>query len=160
MKHLSSSKQKSQSSTTHRGLRIPGALLLMALCAGCITVRDVQTDARRYPGEIVTHVPPEGAIRHVVLFAFKEGTPPDTQRAVEEAAQTMVAKVPGVRHFEWGTDLNNAARSEGFTHCMIMTFNTPEELQLYLPHPAHAAFKEEAMPHIARLLVLDYRLRR
>ncbi|MBI2432256.1 MAG: Dabb family protein [Candidatus Hydrogenedentes bacterium] len=128
---------------------VAAALLLpgLVLFAGCVTRLQTPT--------AVASLPP-GAVRHVVLFAFKPDTPETTQREVEASSAKLPSQIRQIAAYEWGTDLNQAARSEGLTHCIVFTFNNTADKDLYLNHPAHQAFKQLAMPHIARLLVLDY----
>ena len=76
--------------------------------------------------------------------------------AVQVIPAGSIDQIDVIQDLEWGTDLNEGARSQGLTHCLLMTFNSKEELEIYLPHPKHEAFKELAIPHIAKLTVVDY----
>jgi hypothetical protein len=47
-------------------------------------------------------------------------------------------------------------RSEGFTHCFLVTFRDEQGRATYLPHPEHKKFVELALPRIEKVLVVDY----
>lgn len=95
-------------------------------------------------------------IRHVVLFRWKDGTPPAAVRAIENGFGALPAKIPEIADFEWGTDVSPEGLSQGFTHCFLVTFRDAKGRDAYLPHPAHQAFVEILKPHLEKVLVLDY----
>lgn len=95
-------------------------------------------------------------IRHVVLFALKADATPEQRKVVEETSAALLKDTGLIQHYEWGTDLNNGQRAQGFTHCIVMSFRNAEDLQKYIVHPAHVAFKEKALPIMEKLLVLDF----
>lgn len=97
-----------------------------------------------------------GPVRHVVLFVFKPETPESVKADIIRAACELPREIPLIRTLEWGADLNAGARSQGFTHCFAMTFDTFEDVQTYLPHPAHERFKSLAFPYFDKLLVIDF----
>lgn len=98
----------------------------------------------------------DAPIRHVVLLSFKADIT-DEQRTVVEAASAELMHGTGlIRAYEWGTDLNAGQRSQGFTHCIVMTFDDAADLKAYIVHPAHVAFKEKALPFVEKILVLDF----
>lgn len=95
-------------------------------------------------------------LRHVVLFAFKPGSTPDDIAAIERAFAALPAQIPAIVDFEWGTDVSIEGKADGFTHCFFVSFADEAGRDAYLPHPAHKAFVELALPHKARSLVIDY----
>ena len=95
-------------------------------------------------------------LRHVVLFKFKEGT---TQAQLKEIVDTfggLPAKIDTIKDFEWGTDVSVENKSEGFTHCFFVTFDSEKGRETYLPHPAHKHFVSVVGPHVEKVLVVDY----
>ena len=98
----------------------------------------------------------EGALRHVVLFKFKEGTTPAQLKAIEERFQGLPAKIPEIIDFEWGTDVSVENKAAGFTHCFLVTFRDTDGRDTYMPHPAHQDFVSLAGPAIDEVLVVDY----
>jgi hypothetical protein len=98
----------------------------------------------------------EKVLRHVVLFAFKQGTEPAQVRRIEEAFAALPGQIPTIHDFEWGVDVSIEGASQGFTHCFLVTFRSAEDRNTYLPHPAHKAFGALLHPHLDKVLVLDY----
>jgi len=95
-------------------------------------------------------------VRHVVLFKWKDGTPPATLRSIEDGFRALPGKIAGIADFEWGTDASPEGLSEGFTHCFLVTFRDEKARDAYLPHPAHQAFVDLLKPHLEKALVVDY----
>lgn len=124
-------------------MRVVVMVWTLALLGGCTTT--------------VEEIEIRGGYRHLVLFAFKPDTSEDTRRAIEAASAALPEAIPQIRAFEWGTDITAGERAQGYTHCMLFTFAQAEDIPLYRDHPAHQAFMKSAMPHIAQLLVIDYR---
>jgi lysophospholipase L1-like esterase len=99
----------------------------------------------------------EQALRHVVLFKFKDtSTPTDVERIVA-AFRALPAKIPQIEAFEWGTDVSPEGKSQGLTHCFLLTFATAADRDAYLPHPAHQKFVALVGPHVDKVCVVDYR---
>ena len=95
-------------------------------------------------------------LRHVVMFKFKEGTPPEKIKETEDGFRALPGKIPVIKEFEWGTDLNAGKSSQGFTHCFLVTFADKAGLDTYGPHPAHQAFAQMLKPYLDKCCVLDY----
>ena len=95
-------------------------------------------------------------LRHVVLFAWKEGTPPVTIRSIEDAFRALPGKIGAIADFEWGTDVSVENLADGYTHTFLVSFRSEEDRAAYLPHAAHRAFVELIKPHMAKVLVIDY----
>ena len=95
-------------------------------------------------------------LRHVVLFKFKEtSTAADVERIVA-AFRGLPARIPEIRDFEWGTDVSPEGKSQGFTHCFLVTFATAADRDAYLPHAAHQEFVAIVGPHVDKVCVVDF----
>lgn len=99
---------------------------------------------------------PEKVLRHVVLFQFKEDAPAENIKTIEDGFRALPGKIKEITDFEWGTNIGGKERSQGYTHCFIVTFAGTEGLEKYLPHPAHQAFVELLKPTLEKALVIDY----
>lgn len=99
---------------------------------------------------------PVRLLRHVVLFKFKDGTPPETVQALEDAFRALPQQIDAIHDFEWGTDVSVEGIAHGYTHCFLVTFKSEADRDAYLPHPAHRAFGNLLRPHKEQVLVLDY----
>jgi hypothetical protein len=96
------------------------------------------------------------AVRHVVMFSFRDDAPPDRIREVEAAFAALKGLVPGIVDLEWGTNESPEGLADGFTHCFLVTLLDAAARDAYLPHPAHVAFTQELKPILERVLVVDY----
>jgi hypothetical protein len=98
-----------------------------------------------------------GCVRHVVLFNLKDGTSPETIHEIANAFVGLRSQIPHIRELEWGTDMSPEGRQLGHTHAFLVTFDTPADRDLYLPHPARQAFLADVLkPHLDKVTVLDY----
>lgn len=123
------------------------AVFALAGSTGCATQRGARDHA------VETAPAP---IRHVVLFALKPDVSPAQRKVIEDASAALLEDTGLIRAYEWGADLNSGQRAQGFTHCVIMTFDSADSLKRYLVHPAHVAFKEKALPFMEKMLVVDF----
>jgi len=46
--------------------------------------------------------------------------------------------------------------NDGFTHGFVMTFDSPQSRDRYLPHPEHERVKEIVVPNLERVMVFDF----
>lgn len=123
----------------------------MVLLAGCVSVHET-----RHVTEKKVAGGPDRVLRHVVLFKFKDGTTDAQIRQIEKAFCALPGKVDSIHDLEWGTDVSVEGRSEGFTHCFLVTFLSEEDRAKYIPHPEHKAFGSLLGPHLDKVLVVDY----
>lgn len=96
------------------------------------------------------------ALRHVVLFEFKDTATPRQIQEVQKAFRDLPSKIDEIYDFEWGTDVSPENISRGYTHCFLVTFLSERDRNTYLPHPAHREFGTILEPHLERALVIDY----
>ena len=96
------------------------------------------------------------ALRHVVLFKFKDTSGPDDVKKVEEAFAALSGKIKLIKDFEWGTNNSPENLNQGLTHCFFVTFSSEKDRDAYLIHPDHKAFVEIVGPHLDKVTVLDY----
>jgi hypothetical protein len=103
--------------------------------------------------EIVTM---DKALRHVVLFKFKDGTSEADIQKVVDAFTALPSKIDVIKSIEWGTNNSPEGLDQGFTHCFFLTFASEADREVYLPHPDHKAFGAVLGPHLDKVLVVDY----
>ncbi|MBP7429021.1 MAG: Dabb family protein [Candidatus Hydrogenedentes bacterium] len=136
----------------------------MLVTVGCVSVKtgDICPDAAACPkaasGEAKAACAGCAApcLRHVVLFKWKDGTPPATVNEIEQAFLALPGQIPQICALEWGTDMSVENLSQGFTHCFLVSFKSEDDRAVYLPHPAHKAFGELIGPHLDKVLVFDF----
>lgn len=96
------------------------------------------------------------ALRHVVLFKFKDESSPEEIQKVVDAFMELPDKIEIIQDIEWGTNNSPEGLAQGFTHCFFVTFASEEDRDIYLPHPEHKAFVDILGPHLDKVLVVDY----
>lgn len=109
-------------------------------------------------GELSTQADEEEskALRHVVMFQFKESSSEEDVQTVVDAFRALPSKIPAIADFEYGTNNSPEGLNDGFSHCFLVTFKTEKDRASYLPHPAHKAFVEVLQPHLEKVMVIDY----
>jgi len=100
--------------------------------------------------------PPETQLKHAVFFRFKEEASREGIQTVEEAFAALPSKINEIKGFEWGTNNSLESKSDGFTHCFMVTFDSEEGRRTYLDHPDHLAFVEVLKPFLDAPRVLDF----
>ncbi|WP_339902845.1 Dabb family protein [uncultured Cyclobacterium sp.] len=131
------------------------AVILLFIAFGCQSGGNVETseESKEMKNTLSAEKP---LLRHVVLFSFKEESSPEDVAKVEEAFIGLQDKIPQIVGFEWGTNNSPEGLNKGLTHCFLLTFESEEDRDAYLPHPAHKAFGEVLTPHLKDVTVVDY----
>lgn len=95
-------------------------------------------------------------LRHVVLFQFKESSSEgDVQKLVDEFDK-LPQKIDSIVDYERGLNNSPEGLNEDLTHAFVVTFDSEEGRDKYLPHPAHKEFVKRLMPHLEKAVVVDY----
>ena len=95
-------------------------------------------------------------LKHAVFFKFKDDAPSDDIEAVVDAFADLPSKIDAIKAFEWGTNNSPEGKNDGFTHCFMVTFDSEEGREAYLPHPDHLKFVEVLKPVLDKVRVLDF----
>lgn len=97
------------------------------------------------------------ALRHVVLFKFKDEAPENEMAKIHQSFQDLQRAIPEIRDFEWGMNDSPENFHQDFTHCYFITFDSEYDRDsVYTPHPAHQAFVASLQPHLEKVFVVDY----
>jgi hypothetical protein len=96
------------------------------------------------------------AVKHVVLFKFKEGVSEAKIKELIEGYKALPGKIEVMKHFEWGADMSVENLHEGYTHCFITTFDDAAGRDAYIPHAEHKKYVEQVFPNLAKVLVVDF----
>ena len=116
-----------------------------------MTLADDSNDAKQKGAG--SHV---GHFRHVVCFAFKEGTSRAKIEEIENAFGQLKNEIPSIIDYEWGLSESVEKMNDGFTHCFLVTFKDKAGLELYMPSEPHQAFIKLLKPHLEKAFVFDY----
>ena len=94
--------------------------------------------------------------RHFGVFQFKEEV---TAEQIDECfaeMRAMVGIIPGLLSMEHGPYKSDEGLSDGYTHGFIMTFDSADSRDAYLPNPEHMKRVELVQPRLERLVVFDF----
>ena len=94
-------------------------------------------------------------VRHFGVFKFKNAVTEEQITASFRSMKDMVGKIPGLLEMEHGSYNGNEGLNEDFTHGFLMTFDSPESRDAYLPHPLHEKVKNLVVPRLERVIVFD-----
>jgi Stress responsive A/B Barrel Domain len=95
-------------------------------------------------------------VRHYGVFKFN---PAITEEQIAECFRTMegmVNNIPGLLAMEYGPYNSTEGLNGDFTHGFIMTFDSPESRDAYLPHPLHEQVKDLVVPRLEKVMVFDF----
>lgn len=99
---------------------------------------------------------PRQVLRHMVLYKFKDGLEPARIQEVVDAFAALPKKVNAIIGFEHGINISKEGKSEGFTHCFVVTFRDEKGLASYLEHPAHQEYVKVVKDKREKVVVFDY----
>lgn len=97
-------------------------------------------------------------VKHYGCFQFKPGTTEETIAHCFNSMDGMVGKIPGLLDFHYGPYDSAEGLNEGYTHGFIMTFESPQARDEYLPHPIHEEVKDIVVPNLERVVVFDFNM--
>lgn len=95
-------------------------------------------------------------LRHVVLYKFKAEITEKQVQEVVDAFSALPGKVETIIDFERGTNISQENKSEGFTHCFVVTFRDTAGRDVYLKHPAHDEYVKVVKDRREKVIVFDY----
>ncbi len=95
-------------------------------------------------------------VKHYGVFQFKDGVDQAQIDTCFREMVGMVGKIPGLLEMIHGPYKSSEGMNDGFTHGFIMTFDSPESRDAYLPHPEHERVKEIVVPCLERVVVFDF----
>ena len=99
-------------------------------------------------------------VKHCVLLKFGSGADPAAIEGCFAELAALRSTIPGLLDFHGGANTSPEGLSRGYTHGFVMTFDTAEHRDAYLPHPDHqaAAGRLVALTEggVDGILVLDF----
>lgn len=122
-------------------------LALSLMCGVAMVLSKVLTEAADQPKRV---------LRHMVLYKFKDGLEPAKIQEVVDAFAGLPMKIDTIIGFEHGTNVSKEGKSEGFTHCFVVTFRDEKGLATYLEHHAHQDYVQVVKDKRDKVVVFDY----
>lgn len=95
-------------------------------------------------------------VRHFGVFKFKPGVGDGQIEDCFRTMKDMVGRIDGLLDMEYGPYNSDEGLNEDFTHGFVMTFDTIESRDAYLPHPVHEEVKAIVVPNLERVIVFDF----
>ena len=92
-------------------------------------------------------------VQHMVWIKFHPDTPAERIAAHLSALDSLRNKIPAILHLSVGENFTD--RAKGFTHGLLVTLPSKNDLKIYADHPEHvpvaAALKKDA-----ELMAMDF----
>lgn len=95
-------------------------------------------------------------VRHYGVFKFHSDVSEDEIDECFKRMKEMIGKVPGLLDMENGPYQSDEGLDKGYTHGFIMTFDSLESRDAYLPHPVHEEVKDFVVPKLEDVMVFDF----
>ena len=92
-------------------------------------------------------------LKHIVLFNFDDDLPAQQIKEIEDAFIALPSQIAEIKTFEWGTEIYS---DRNFSHCFVLGFESEEDLNAYIVHPAHTNFAEMVSGKTKSVSVVDY----
>ena len=93
------------------------------------------------------------AVEHMVWIRFKDSVTADRARQHMEALMSLMEYVPAIQSIRAGANFTD--RAKGFTHGLIVTVATRQDLPRYLDHPKHVEVATALRQDAAELAAMD-----
>lgn len=95
-------------------------------------------------------------IRHILLIKFKRSALHSDIDRIKLLFLQIPKKIEGIHSVEWGINDSPEGKNQNFTHSVVMSFDSDQARQHYLPHPEHESLKAIFSPLIDDIIVFDY----
>jgi len=95
-------------------------------------------------------------VKHLGVFQFQSEVTQDEIEACMSSLRGMVGQIPGLQEVLCGPYSSPEGMNDGFTHGFVMTFESAEARDAYLPHPNHEVVKGQILPRLERVVVFDF----
>ena len=101
----------------------------------------------------VESIPNDEVLRHVVFLDFNEQASDSLIMQLGRDLSALKYEINQVQDLEWGVNIREDA---DYSHCLLVTFKNPEDLQSYDEHPAHRSIAERYGQYIEKVAEIDY----
>lgn len=94
-------------------------------------------------------------IQHIVLIKMRHDADPQATERLVGALARLQHKIPGILDYRWGKNVSPEGLGRGYEHGFVMTFESAEARDAYLPHPEHQKIGPLIAPVAEEVLVFD-----
>ena len=95
-------------------------------------------------------------VKHIALIEFKPSATAQDQALFWKTIKDLPKQIPGILEFSSGQNISSEGLNQGFTHSFLMTFESEQARDAYLPHPIHQAAVKLVLPMLERIIVIDH----
>ncbi len=92
---------------------------------------------------------------HVVLVQWRNDVSDEAREQARADARHMVGRIPGIVRVDEGPSESPEGLEQGFDWGLVVTFDSPESRDGYIPHPVHRVLAEQIGSGAERLVVFD-----
>ena len=100
--------------------------------------------------------PPRKVLRHIVLYKFKDDVKPEQIQEVIAAFNALPSKITTIIGYEHGLNVSHEGKSDGLTHCFLVTFASEKDRDDYIAHPAHQEYVKIVKDRREKVVVCDF----
>jgi hypothetical protein len=95
-------------------------------------------------------------IQHIVLLEFKPEVNSEKISELFDQLAELQQLIPGITYFSGGPYSSSEGLNQGYTHGFLMTFESVEARDTYLPHPEHERVKAALLQCINGAIAFDF----
>jgi len=95
-------------------------------------------------------------VKHIAIFEFKSSCTPQDREIFWKTIKDLPKQIPGILEFSSGPNISSEGLNQGFTNSFLMTFESEQARDNYLPHPIHQAAVEVVLPMLERIIIIDH----
>lgn len=95
-------------------------------------------------------------VQHILLLKIKPEVTPEKITQLFNLLAELQQLIPGITYFKGGPYSSPEGLNQGYTHGFIMTFESVDARNAYLPHPEHERVKAELLPCIDSVIAFDF----
>ncbi|MBD1880656.1 MULTISPECIES: Dabb family protein [unclassified Coleofasciculus] len=95
-------------------------------------------------------------IQHMVLLKFK---PEITQEKIADLLNQLgelQQLIPGITYYAGGAYSSHEGLNQGYNHGFLMTFESADARDFYLPHPEHERVKSAILKCLDDFIIFDF----
>lgn len=95
-------------------------------------------------------------IQHIVLVKIKPEVTTEKITEIFTLLASLQQLIPGITYFAGGPYSSPEGMNQGFTHAFLMTFESVDARNAYLPHPEHERVKAVLLTCIDGAISFDF----
>jgi len=95
-------------------------------------------------------------IQHMVLLKFKPQVTPEQIHQVFTLQTELQQLIPGITYFACGPYSSPEGLNQGYTHGFLMTFESVEARDAFVPHPEHERVKAVFFELLDSAIAFDF----